>query len=486
MEPNDKIYIASFSLYSDGIKNFSPQSNKIKIYKVGTLSPDQVIAGDNLVEITSLTFNIPKVGQLGAAIQYYKENNKIKFKLLPVKIAFSVNDVNLAFAEDAIKYPEILDANGLRVRGRIYEDGKYDLNAWLYHTVDSTSIWVETPSSPFTNNPPWQRINVGSAVNYLDKIAGGMRVINNNTLWDTLRIAGDLITPAGIKKGQNRLSFTVTGDWIANGQEVGINNINTPFGDMAWTYDFDESKLRGTMNLNQDIGGVTLVGPIETVVDGTGWYFFGAIKMKIPGIPEAGAAMIIGDYPTLPQTVKDGFTSVSYNKNLPCYFHSQIKGFLFSGHAAIPVLIPSIDVNAVVASIHFGVEAGADVRIWSGFDGNGSQYGLGALAYLHAYFTMDAITCTELSADAKLELGFEGIYQTNPSLFTLTGCGGFSVAGTVKQKGVGIGDLCTPPNITVFDESIGMHADIKLNSSGDLSLSFGKGACSAANSKPCN
>ena len=56
----------------------------------------------------------------------------------------------------------------------------------------------------------------------------------------------------------------------------------------------------------------------------------------------------------------------------------------------------------------------------------------------------------------------------------------------MKQKGVGIGDLCTPPNITVFDESIGMHADIKLNSSGDLSLSFGKGACSAANSKPCN
>ena len=486
MEPGDSIFISSFSLYSDGTKNFSPQSKKINIYKVGVLSPDQLIAGDNLVEITSLTFNIPKVGQLGAAIQYFKENNQLKFKLLPVKIIFSVIDVDLAFAEDFNIYPEYLDENGLRVRGRIYEDGKYSIDAWLYHTVDSTSVWIETPHSPFTNSPPWQKLNVGSSINYLDKLAGGMRVINNNTLWDTLRIAGDLITPSGIKQGENRLSFTVTGDWIANGQNIGIKNISTPFGGMSWTYNFEESRLIGSMNIDKNMGGIHIKGPAETIVDGSGWYFFGGVSMKIPGIPEAGSALIIGDYPSLPQTVKDGFSSVSYNKNLPCYFHNQIKGFMFSGHAAIPVLVPSIDVNAVVANIHFGVAAGADVRIWSGFDGSGNEYGLGALAYLHAYFTMGAITCTKLSADAKLELGFEGVYQTNPGTFTLNGCGGFSIGASVKQNGVGIGDICTPPTVTVFNESIGMHANIKLNSSGNISLGFGKGSCSAPNSTPCN
>lgn len=486
MEYSDSIFIASFSLYSDGIKNFSPQSKNIKIYKVGVLSPDQVIAGDNFVEITSLTFKIPKVGQLGAIIQYYKSNNQLKFKLVPVKILFSVLGVDLAFAEDYSIYPEHLDENGLRARGRVFEDGKYDLKAWLYHTVDSTSVWVENPSSPFAGSPPWQRINVGSSTNYLDKIAGGMRVINNNTLWDTLRIAGDLITPSGIKQGENRLSFTVTGDWVANGQNIGIKNISTPFGGMSWTYNFEESRLIGSMNIDKNMGGIHIKGPAETIVDGSGWYFFGGITMKIPGIPEAGSALIIGDYPTLPQSVKDGFASVSYNKKIPCYFHNQIKGFMFSGHAAIPLLIPSIDVNAVVATIKFGVEAGADVRIWSGFDGSGNEYGLGALAFIHAYFTMKTLTCTELSADAKLELGFEGIYNTNPGSFTLNGCGGFSVGATVKQRGIGIGDLCTPPNITVFSESIGLHADLKLNSSGNISLGFGKGACSDPNSTPCN
>lgn len=484
MAVNDSIFIASFSLYSDGTKNFSPQSKNIKIYNVGNLSPDQLIAGDNLVEITSLTFNIPKVGQLGAAIQYYKENNQLKFKLLPVKIAFSVMDVDLAFAEDFNVYPEHLDEAGLRARGRVYEDGRYSLDAWLYHTIDSTSVWVETPNSPFTTSPPWQKINVGSATNYLDKIAGGMRVINNQ--WDTLRIAGDLITTSGIKQGENRLSFVVTGDWIASSQKIGIKNINTPFGGMSWTYNFEESRLIGSMNIDKDLGGIHINGPAETVVDGSGWYFFGGISMKIPGIPEAGAALIIGDYPSLPQSVKNGFSSVSYNKKLPCYFHNQIKGFMFSGHAAIPVFVPSIDVNAVVATIKFGVEAGADVRIWSGFDGSGNEYGIGALAYLHAYFKMSAITCTKLSADAKLELGFEGIYQTNPGTFTLSGCGGFSIGASVVQKGIGIGDFCTPPEITVFNESIGMHANIKLNSSGDISLGFGTGACSDQNSVPCN
>ncbi|GIV45862.1 MAG: hypothetical protein KatS3mg036_0680 [Ignavibacterium sp.] len=49
MEVNDSIYIASFSLYSNGTKSFSPKSTTIKIYKVGLLALDQMIVGSNTI-----------------------------------------------------------------------------------------------------------------------------------------------------------------------------------------------------------------------------------------------------------------------------------------------------------------------------------------------------------------------------------------------------------------------------------------------------
>jgi len=69
MDAKDSIYISSFSLNSDRSKTFSSKPKTVKIFKVGLLSLDEIKVGDNSIEMSSLNFNIPQVGQLGALVQ---------------------------------------------------------------------------------------------------------------------------------------------------------------------------------------------------------------------------------------------------------------------------------------------------------------------------------------------------------------------------------------------------------------------------------
>ncbi len=489
MASGDSVHISSIYLYSsqDKVDLIPQQSSKsLKIYKVGIFDPSEIkyVPEGKHVEMTSLSFNIPGYpGTVNGVLVYYKENGKIKMRLIPFKIAFKDKGINYAFSESA-KDTMIFNSKGLYVRGRLWEEGKYSLDSWLYHTVDSTSIWVETPNSPFVKTGTfWQKLQIGGNVNYFDSVGGHINVIGNN--WDTLSIAGNLTTPNGINGGQNRMTFTVTGEFYANNQSVGVKNISTPFGNMAWKYDFEKGQLIGTMDIDKNMSGVYLKGPAELLVDGSGWFFFAGITAKIPGLPEQDAAIIIGDYGSMPQNVKDGFAKVSYDKNLPCGFQTSISGFLFSGKCAIPVVIPTIDISTGVANIHFGVEAGANVKLWTSFSKSGNEYGIGAIGFIDASFSMDALTCTKLSAEATLQLGFTGIYDTKPGLFSLDGCGSFSIGADIEQQGVGVDEVCTPPNISVFNKTFAMSALMHLDSNGNTKFSFKSGSCTDNSAQGC-
>ncbi|MEZ4998597.1 MAG: hypothetical protein R2758_14410 [Bacteroidales bacterium] len=56
-------------------------------------------------------------------------------------------------------------------------------------------------------------------------------------------------------------------------------------------------------------------------------------------------------------------------------------------------------------SASLGLTAGLDVALWMGFDGSGNEYGIGAMAFVHAWFKASSITCTKPSAEARAELG---------------------------------------------------------------------------------
>jgi len=442
MEVNDSIYVSSFSLYSDGTKAFSPQYKNIKIYKVGNLSLDQMIVGNNSIEMSSLSFNIPKAGQLGALVQYFKENNQIKFKLVQVPIKINTNGVELAFGTNASTQPEVLDGNGLRVRGIISEEDKFSFNAWLYHTKDSTSILVENPNIPTPpNSPPknWQQLVIGGPATYLEKITGNMKVVSDS--WQNFWFSGNLIVPSGIEQNKNKLTFTVYGDIVANNQELGVKNINSPFGNISFTYEPENKRFFGSLSMEKDLGYAYMKGTAEAVVDNEGWYFFAGGELEVYNPNSKGAAgLLIGNH-SITDQMKNTFQQYSYvyqhKGSLPMTFPSSLKGFYLEGMTSIPVQsiigLPNIDIDLVVVSAKLWVNAGADMRLSTQFD-KGVTIGAGMDNLLDAGFSVSewfVIDCAKLSFSALLDIGSEGQVSTNGD-WAAELTGDITLTGTAK------------------------------------------------------
>ncbi len=469
MEQGGKILIDAITLTSKGKKYFSPVYGQgvVKIYKVGLLSANAIEAFDDYVEISGLRFDIPGFSQ-NTGIRYGKDKSgNLALKIVPLGISLQAKGVQMMFGfneEDAAT--QKLDDFGFVARGKVFEQGKFTLDSWLYHTIDSTSIWVETE--------PKQSLPIGGNSTYLANVTGSMKVSGDE--WTNFRFAGDMTGTKGVTDDHKRMEFIVKGEISASGQEMGIKNIDTPFGNMSWTYEFENSRLIGTLEFHQDVGGVHIDGQAESLVDPDGWYIIAGGKMQLPGLGPAQAAILVGDYPRMTQSVRDRFAASSYKKGLPASFETKISGFLFSGAIAIPVIIPDIELNLIVLYGKLGIHAGGDARLWMSFDEDGNEYGVGLMAFVHAFVVSSSLSCTEVSADAKVELGAEGSYQTNTGIFSVDGCGSFDFSVRVIQK------VPVPPADceVIFDEGIDFSVKtlLHLDSDGNKSLKFSLGTCS--------
>ncbi len=424
MNAGDSIYINSFSLYSDGTKNFSPKSTTVDIYKVGKLSLDQLIAGTNSIEMSSLSFDIPKIGQIGALVKYYKENNQIKFKLIPVPINIPTNGINLAFGTDANIHPETLDQNGLRVRGVLSEEDKFSFYAWLYHTQDSTSIWLETPNTPNTKSNKWQQLEIGGPKTYLDKVYGNMKVVNNS--WQDLWFTGNLKVPAGINDNKSQLTFNVSGDITASNQELGVKGISTPFGGISLVYEPENQRFRGNLAVEKDLGYATIKSQLDAIVDDEGWYFFQGGELHVKNPDSKGSAALLLGHHSITDEMKNKFKEFSYvyhhKGSLPMTFPTTLSGFYFEGMTSIPIQsiigLPNIDIDLVVVSAKLWVNAGADMRTSLQFNNNNLTVGAGMDNFIEAGFSVSqwfVVECSKLSFSAGLDIGSEGQFSTNGS-----------------------------------------------------------------------
>lgn len=441
MAPQDSVYLEAISLYSKskGV-TLTPKAaqDPLRIYDVGIFTPDQiaVVEAKNYVELTSLSFDIPKVSTLNAHIQYYKENGQIKFRLVPVNIKFNSHGVNTNFAFEGTNYPMYLDERGMRARGTVSEDGKFSLKAWLYHTKDSTSIRVETPVTPYlANTPSWQKLNIGQNVTYFDKITGGMIPVSQND-WSTFKFGGDLIVPKGIKEDQNRMNFEVVGEIKANNQELGVSNIPTPFGGMNWTYEIENNRLIGNMHFEKILSGEAFIkGDANSMVDNDGWYFAsgGTFSMKSPSY-SGNACLVFGDHQMNDEimNIVKANSWIWLNKNtLPAGFPNRVNGFYFEGGFAMPIpIIPEFDFNFGLVSASLSHSLGSDIFMDMQF-GETNSYGTGFAIYGKISAGLGGsviLACAGVSASVTTDLLMRGYYYSSGEWFvegdqsvTLTG-----------------------------------------------------------------
>jgi hypothetical protein len=307
-----------------------------------------------------------------------------------------------------------------------------------------------------------------------------MLVDNSKNDWGLFTFTGTMNGVKGME-GDRKKTFTIYGDIVADNQGVKVKNIDTGFGSLNITFDYQHARMIGDLTIDKSFSGLTLHGVANMLVDGSGWYFLAGGQIESPGLGDIQAGFMIGDYDVMPPDVTNKIMQFAYNKQVPSAFKDHISGMFITGRKSIPVIdIPDVSIDLWILSARLGIDAGLDARFWMGFDKSGAEFGIGAMAFAHAYFIASSITCTTLSADARAELGATGSYNTGTGTFTLGGCGSFSLAARIEQ--------CFPTLVAGCEGCIGktLSESIKVNmlldSQGHTDLSFGFGNCSGQSS----
>ncbi len=223
-----------------------------------------------------------------------------------------------------------------------------------------------------------------------------------------------------------------------------------------------------------------MAGTANLLVDAGGWYFLAGGKLTAPGLGGMSAGLLIGDYSSMPAEVSSILMQFAYDKRVPPSFQNGISGFFFTGMKELPVVnIPDYSIDLGIISASFGAQAGLDARLWMDFAKTGNEYGIGAMAFAHAYLKGASITCTKFGADARAELGLRGTYYSSNGNFTLKGCGSFTISGSIQQC---VPTPCWDGICCEYCGGVGVSKGIKveltLDSGGNTDLSFGFGNCS--------
>jgi hypothetical protein len=472
MEPGSALKFQTFSLLSNGEQriNLGNQSQDLIFYKILKVHPLSFSGGDKYFGMScNIDIGVPRIGPSSGVIKFSKPSSQVKFELLPFNVSFD-GPGGVKFLSGLTQGDQLLDASGFTSRGVIKDQEGINLKGKLHRIL--SSAWLEV-------DPKGQVMPLGTGQTSLSNIEGKMVVDPNINDWSNFTFSGDM---TGFKGMQSdiRKTFTVHGSITADNEKLGVKNIPSPFGGMSVTYDIQNARLSGNLNLDQQVGAMRINGACNFVVDGSGWYFLLGGQLTAPGFGNMAAGMLIGDYHQMAPDVVQKLMQFAYDKNVPASFQSGISGFFFTGQKDVPIInIPDFEINIGVLDAKLGLSAGLDGRVWMGFDNSGNEYGIGAMAYAHAWFSASSITCTKLSAEARAELGAKGTYNSNTGTFSVTGCGSFTVSGSAKQ--------CFPTpcwdgicckGCIGGGVSQGIKVDMTFDSTGKTSLDFGFGNCS--------
>ncbi|MCO5286492.1 MAG: hypothetical protein M9898_08775 [Chitinophagaceae bacterium] len=475
MKAGDQMKFQNLSLVSNGEQILQPgnQGNFVTFYDVMKVRPIGITSGANYVDMAcGIDFGIPQLEETNGAIQFYKEQGSTKLRLYPVNVSINGSGgvgfyANLQFDD----HPQDLTQGNFTAMGTIQDKEGINLKAVLHRTIQEAWIQVE---------PENQKLPLGGSNTSLADIKGRMQANMTTGTWNYFTFSGAMQGFKGMQ-GDTRKTFTVTGSINANDQKIDVKNIPSGFGNIGLTYDIPNSRFTGSLQLDKQIGPMYMAGAAELLVDNGGWYFLAGGKLNTPGLGGLSAGLLIGDYKSMPANVSSTLMQFAYDKNVPPSFKNGISGFFFTGMKELPVInIPDYSIDLGVISASFGAKAGLDARLWMDFNQTGNQYGIGAMVFAHAYLKGASVTCTKFGADARAELGMKGIYNSSSGLFSLKGCGSFTIQGSIQQcfpLPCWSDGICCEECIGI-SKSTGIKIDLSLDSGGNTGLSFGFGNCS--------
>lgn len=408
MAPTDKILFQNFFVQSSGSKGFQmPSGNAVTLSKVGAYAINQFIPKEDFVQIAgTLDLGIPNLPVMNQIATIYEEDDDIVFQPDPINETIAVNGIKIKF--NTAKGQQIWDDTGLHAGVVVSEDGAFALNSVLHRTPTKTHIVVNEG----------EQVQIGTEVKMTD-VVGAMQVANN--AWELFWFEGDLQN----KDQGGRLKFTVMGDIVASDQQIGVDKIETPFGDISLIYNFQEQQLEGTLHVEQDLSGTKIVGDATLLISGAGkgWYFFCGASFSLPQPKVDGTAAFAVGHFKLTQKQLDQFAEYSYkNKGLPPQFHN-FNGFFFEGTVLIPppVYCPNFDFDFGLVSAYMICQIGANARFGMNFGPVDTYFiAIRGIGKLEAGVGMSiGIACAGVSAGILIEPNIEGMYQSDGTWYVL-------------------------------------------------------------------
>jgi len=404
-----RIDFNNFYTRANGAQGFSVKSgNTVTLYKVGQYSINQFFPASGIIQVAgNLNLSIPNFPIKNFICSYTKSGGQLVFTPDPMSETISVNGVKIKLVTSG-NGPQIFDNQGFHSKVTISEDGAVSFNSMLHRTLSKIEAVVDEGSE----------MPIGTAVKLAD--AEGEMHVNNNA-WTNFWFEGDLISP----NQSGRLRFDVVGEITANNQQIGVEDIETPFGDISLVYNFQQQRLEGNLHIEQELNGTKVEGDATLLVSGTGkgWYFFAGCSFEMPNPKyEGSAALLFGNW-TLEAEQLNQFMEYSYKKKpLPSQFHT-LNGFFFEGTVKFPppVFCPNFDFDFGLVSAHLTCQIGANARLGMNFGPVNTYFvafrGIGKLeAGIGASII---IACAGLTAGIEIEPNIEGMYQSDGTWYVM-------------------------------------------------------------------
>lgn len=474
MKPGSELTFGTVSILSNGEQSldFIPSAEDLVFYNTLRVKPIAIYPYDGYFLLSgSMDLGIPRVEKQNGNIRYSRSGNEIKFDLYPLNVDFE-GPGKVRFYSSQQFGDQKFESGSFVAPGLIRDEEGIKLYGTLHRTLNETWLKVD---------PANQVLPIGSnGTTRLIDVKGEMRVKNQASDWGLFSFEGIMDGVKGME-GDKKKKFTIYGDIVATNQNVKVKNIDSGFGNLNITFDYANARMIGDMDINQNFSGLALHGVANMLVDGNGWYFLAGGEAAFPGLGEIQAGFMIGDYVTMPSSVTGRLMQFAYDKHIPSSFSNHISGMFITGRMDVPVIdIPDVNIDLWVVSAKLGIDMGLDARLWMGFEDEENDYGIGAMAFTHAYFISSSISCTNLYADARVEMGTKGIYSTYNGSFTAKGCGSFSLGAKVEQ--------CIPLKLggchgcisKSLSKSIKM--EMLLDSQGNKDVSYDFGNCSGQSS----
>ncbi|MEY2828901.1 MAG: hypothetical protein RIQ33_759 [Bacteroidota bacterium] len=419
------IEIVALSLISNGEALFTLPSNAPALqYSCGvTFTPStfsmpinqQGIANSFALQGT-LTTGIPRTqDNVSAQLIFSGKPNNLKMELAPLNFDFE----GKGFVKfKSFNKNQLLSENEFSLEGTVEEPGKLTpINVKLHRKSDA--IYIEE----FNPGP----IAFGSK--QMNKIKCNMKVNDSNHDWGYLSFNGYMEGFEGMKKGDPEAAhfyFTVYGEIKAEGQQVKMDGINTPFGDLQITFDYEKARLTGILKMDGiDFGGNAVSGQANFLMDKGGFFMVAAVEVQTQAAGNFSGGLLVGkyaDYTVLEQqgAIKTLLT-YAFDKHVPCTFQKDgLAGFMVMGRRDIKP-IPDFDLNLVVVSVSLKATAGVDARVYMNLAGN-LTFGIGVVAFAEVNLVCSSITCTKIDGFIKAQAKVAGEYVYGKGM-AIDGCG---------------------------------------------------------------